>query len=92
MSERYIGGLVYNPPSGWSGSFNGSSQYLTLPSGSAFAFGTGDFTVECFVYINSFPSNPNSVYFVDARNSGQTGTWAFLTSADYARHLIAMMK
>ena len=36
--------------------FNGSSQYLTIPANSAFAFGTGDFTVECWIYPISFNS------------------------------------
>ena len=31
--------------------FNGSSSYLQFPAGTAFAPGTGDFTVECWVYV-----------------------------------------
>jgi hypothetical protein len=34
----------------YAGSFNGSSQYLSVAANTAFDFGTGDFTVECWVY------------------------------------------
>jgi len=33
--------------------FNGSNQYLTVPNNAAFQFGTGEFTVECWVYPTS---------------------------------------
>ena len=36
-----------------SGNFSGSN-YLTVPASSVFAFGTGDFTVECWVYPTSY--------------------------------------
>ena len=35
------------------GSFTGSSSYLTVPSSSPFIFGTGDFTIEFWLYLNS---------------------------------------
>jgi hypothetical protein len=34
-------------------SFNGSSQYLTVAASTGLAFGTGDFTVEGWVYLTS---------------------------------------
>lgn len=34
-----------------------SSDYLSTPANSAFEFGTEDFTVECWVYLNSYHSN-----------------------------------
>ena len=35
---------------GYVGSFNGSSQYLATPNNTAFGFGTGDYTMECWIY------------------------------------------
>jgi hypothetical protein len=29
--------------------FNGSTGYLSIPAGATFSFGTGDFTIECFM-------------------------------------------
>jgi hypothetical protein len=65
-----------------SGYFDGTGDYLTLPSGTAFQFGTGNFTVEAWVYMTQAPTSTNSAYFIDARNSSQTTTWAFLTNGD----------
>jgi len=39
-------------PAGYSTSFSGS-QYLTIPDNTAFDFGSGNFTVECWFYLNS---------------------------------------
>ena len=40
----------------YSGSFNGSSQYLTAPDDASWDFGTGDFTIETFLYSTVAPS------------------------------------
>jgi len=37
---------------------NGTSNYLSIPASSNWAFGTGDFTVEWWQYMTSQPSNP----------------------------------
>ena len=47
--------------------FDGSGDYLTVPSSSAFAFGTGDFTIEYWIYSISFTTTPT---VVDSRNTG----------------------
>ena len=40
----------------WSNYFAGSSDYLTATNNTAYAFGTGDFCVEAWVYLVSTPS------------------------------------
>jgi len=42
---------------GGSSLFNGTSDYLTVASNTAFEFGTGDFTIETWVYFPTVPSN-----------------------------------
>ena len=50
--------IAANNPAQYYGSFNGSTQYLTAPSSTAFSVGTGDFTVEAWIYyINSASYN-----------------------------------
>jgi hypothetical protein len=57
------------PFSGVGGSekFDGSTGYLTIATNAAFTYGTGDFTIECWVYINS---TGTAQYIIDQRNSG----------------------
>ena len=49
--SKYAGKLITNQaPAGYSVFFDGSGDYLTVPAGSAFAPGTGNFTIEAWVY------------------------------------------
>ena len=40
-------------PAGWSAYFDGTGDYLTVPASSDFDFGTGDYTIEGWVYSSS---------------------------------------
>ena len=57
---------------GASASFDGTGDYLSLGGQSAFAFGTGDFTIEFWVYFN----NLSATYLIyDSRPSGANGLY-----------------
>jgi len=51
--------------SNWSNNFNGSSS-ITAPDSSAFDYGSGDFTLECWI----FPTTTNSNVLLTAQTSG----------------------
>jgi len=59
---------------GGSGYFDGSGDYLTVPTTTALSFGTGDFTIEGWVY-KTVAANAS---FVDGRvNPGTASPWGF---------------
>ena len=53
--------------SSYSGQFDGSGDYLTLAANAAFGFGTGDFTVEMWIYPTS---TKNTQFLFDTRDNG----------------------
>jgi hypothetical protein len=65
-------------PSG-SAVFNGSTQYLSMANNAALNAGTGDFTIEAWVYIYNYTLT-NQIYSVaDSSGGGTTGSFAFGT-------------
>ena len=65
----------------WSNYFDGTGDYLRLAPGAAFAFGTGDFTVELWVYpVAESTSTNGGIYLIDARNASQTTAWLLGTN------------
>jgi hypothetical protein len=54
---------------GGSGYFDGSGDYLTAPANTAFNLGTGDFTIECWVYLTNSTATTQSIMGI-----GDTGT------------------
>ena len=58
----------------WSTYFNGSGDYITLPSSGIFNFGTGDFTIECWIN----PSRLVSSQAIAGSSYGTTGGTLYL--------------
>ena len=63
----------YSTANGGTISFNTSSDYLSVNAQTALSFGTGDFTVECWVNPTAFNSAFSSV--IEARSGIVAGSW-----------------
>jgi hypothetical protein len=71
---------------GGSGYFDGSGDYLTVPDNAAWDLGSGDFTIESWVYPTASPNQPIIV--------GQWSNpyaWVLLLSNDGNRYLRALL-
>jgi hypothetical protein len=75
----------FNPTASWSaatyggsGYFDGSGDYLTTPSSSNLAVGTGDFCVEMWVYPTASSSTQNLYTNANSSVGGDTGLGIFI--------------
>ncbi len=59
--------------------FSGSNSYLTIPNSVDFRFGTGDFTIECFLYIRP-KGNASPYIFTFGSQASATFSLRFDTS------------
>jgi len=80
MSDKYPGGFVTaGAPAGFSVAFNGSSDYLTTANSLGINnFGTGDFTIECWVNFSVVGNGQ----FISAGSGGQANAyyWQYYSS------------
>jgi len=75
----------------WGNYFDGASNnYLSKANDSNFAFGTGDFTVECWVYVESFASSVGLANTMTTLSTAAAGQWYFKiansTTIMFGRH------
>jgi len=64
----------------WSNYFNGSSEYLQFPAGTAFAPGTGDFTLEGWVYVITHNTSQGNFFWTQATPGTNYFLFTFGTS------------
>lgn len=69
MTATLVGSPTYSTTSGGYLTFDGSTHYGTLTSGSNFTFGTGDFTLEAWYYPNVSYATGNG-YILDLGANG----------------------
>ena len=65
---------------GGSGYFDGSGDSLSLPNNVALDFGTGDFTIEVWIYPTSLPTSYQCV-FITCNNTGSAGGIGLFTQS-----------
>ena len=60
---------VSSPGYNYSSQFNGAANFFAFSSNSAFTLGTGDFTIECWVYPISLAGGATNQPLIDFRNA-----------------------
>ena len=76
---------------GASAYFDGTGDRLTLPANTAFAFGTGDFTIECWFNVSSLATNKGIFQLSNSSNYYTSNTASILMSTYQGKITINLM-
>ena len=68
--------------SGASGLFDGTGDYLSVPASTDFVFGTGDFTIDAWIYQTSWPPGYSSIFTNIASWSGTALNFRIMPTGD----------
>jgi len=82
-------GIANGTGQNWSYRFNGTNACLNVPSNAAFNFGTGDFTVEVWVFPNlqGGHGSSNNDCIIDFRPNTSGGAYGTLFIANYGTYV-----
>jgi hypothetical protein len=72
---------------GTSIAFDGTGDYLTVPDGAAFEYGSGNFTAEAWVYPVASPNQPIIIGQWDGVGGGTGLSWVITLSNNSSRNL-----
>jgi len=76
----------YWPNGQWSNNFNGSTDYISAPSNAAFTLGTGDFTIEAWIY----PASNSAIQgVIGLADSGSLGSFGFFYNIGAGPSIVA---
>ncbi len=76
----------FSEPNGyWSNHFDGGTDYLTVPSSTNLAFGTGDFTIECWVNLSTVSGTYIPFAQSDAIGASTNNKWFFALGSNTLR-------
>ena len=64
-------------PGGYSYLFDGSGDYIQFPESSDYHFGSGDFTIESWIYLNSASTNNTMIVTRWNTSGGANQSWLF---------------
>lgn len=76
-------GLYSQNTNGGSLYFDGTGDYLSLASSALFGFGTGAFTMECWVYITTSSAGNRGVIMAGTANSGSNAIGIYISSSAF---------